>query len=66
MPDTLDYMITGYGIGLGLLALMILSLWWRSRSLQADEAALEKLEAEEKASVKTSQPDSPSEKARAH
>lgn len=59
MPDTMDYMVTGYVIGLGLLALMILSLWWRSRSLKADEAALEKLEAEEKSSVKTA----PSEKA---
>lgn len=58
MPDTLDYMITGYVLGLALLALIIFSIWWRYRSLKADEAALARLEQDvrEGAPVKTAQP----------
>jgi hypothetical protein len=48
MPDTTDYMIMGYVIGLGILFVTIASIWWRYRTLAADEALLEKLEAETK------------------
>ncbi len=43
-PETLDYMIAGYAMGLGVLLVLVSSIWWRYRSLQADEAALERLE----------------------
>jgi hypothetical protein len=46
MPDTLNYMIGGYGIGIGLLAALVASLWWRYRSLTADEHTLQQLQAE--------------------
>lgn len=46
MPDTLDYMIMGYVAGFGLLFLLVGSLWWRYKNLQADETALQQLEAE--------------------
>ena len=49
VPDTRNYLLLGYGIGFGILFLFILSLWWRFRSLAADEQALEQLEAEIKA-----------------
>jgi hypothetical protein len=45
-PDTLDYMVYGYIFGLGILFLLVFSLWWRYRNLAADEAALQKLESE--------------------
>lgn len=65
MPDTLNYMITGYVLGLALVALIIFSLWWRYHSLKADEAALARLEQDvrEGAPVKTTQPEPASEKA---
>lgn len=53
MPETLDYMIFGYVMGLGLLALLIASIWWRYRSLEADEAALVQLEKEVQAEAPT-------------
>lgn len=46
MPDTLSDMILGYGIGLAIVAIMVLSVWWRYRSLNADEATLNQLEAD--------------------
>lgn len=49
MDNNLDYMIIGYVIGLAIMALIIGSIWWRYRSLQADEATLQQLEAEVKA-----------------
>jgi hypothetical protein len=45
-PDTLNYMIYGYIFGLGILFLLVFSIWWRYRNLAADEAALQKLESE--------------------
>lgn len=44
MPDTLDYMLMGYAFGLGIVLFLGVSLWWRFRNLQADEAALAELE----------------------
>jgi hypothetical protein len=46
MPETTDYMIYGYVAGLSCVALLTLSIFWRWRSLRADEAALERLEQE--------------------
>lgn len=43
MPETTDYMIMGYVIGLGIVLLTVLSIWWRYRALRADEAAIEQL-----------------------
>jgi len=45
-PDTMNYMVMGYVIGLLILAVMVVSVWWRYRSLTADETALNTLEAE--------------------
>jgi hypothetical protein len=47
MPDTTDYMILGYVIGLGILAVTVGSIWWRYRMLEKDEATLERLEHED-------------------
>ena len=46
MPDTLNYMITGYGIAFLILGLTVLSLWWRFRNLAQDEVAIAKIERE--------------------
>ena len=45
-PDTLNYLIQGYTIGLGLFFLLVASIWWRYRNLSADEAAVNELEKE--------------------
>ena len=45
MPEAV---IVGYSVGLGILALMVGGLWWRYRRLAADEAAVARLEAEDK------------------
>lgn len=42
-PDTLNDMLLGYGIGLAIVFIMTVSIWWRYRSLAADERALEQL-----------------------
>ena len=43
-PDTMSDMLLGYAIGLGIVLIMTVSIWWRYRSLTTDEQALEKLE----------------------
>ena len=48
-PDTQNYLILGYAIGFAILFVIVLSIWWRFRSLAADVQALEQLEAEIKA-----------------
>jgi hypothetical protein len=45
-PETQNYMIYGYVFGLGIMTLIVLSIWWRYRNLAADEVALKKLEAD--------------------
>ncbi len=40
-PNTTDFMLLGIAVTLGAIALYVLSLWWRARSLKADEAMLE-------------------------
>jgi type II secretory pathway component PulC len=42
-PDTLNDMILGYAVGLAIFFIMVASIWWRYRSLAADEQTLEKL-----------------------
>jgi hypothetical protein len=42
--DTLDYMILGYAVILGTMALFILSIGLRTRSLRKDEELLDELE----------------------
>lgn len=46
MPDTVNYLIGGYAISFSILGLIVSSIWWRFRSLQADERALQSIEAE--------------------
>jgi len=41
--DTLNYMILGYAVILGVMALYVLSLWIRTRNARRDLAALEDL-----------------------
>jgi hypothetical protein len=43
-PDTLNDMLLGYIVGLAILFIVAASIWWRYRSLTADEQALAKLE----------------------
>lgn len=45
-PDTLNYMILGYILTFAILAVIIASIVWRYRNLNADEAALDTLEKE--------------------
>ena len=40
-PDTLDYMIGGYAVSFTILALILVSIAWRYRSLTVDDAALD-------------------------
>lgn len=56
MPETTDYMIWGYALGLLILAITVGSIWWRYRSALKDEALLERLEREEGAPVTTARP----------
>lgn len=44
--DNFQHFAAGYVAAFIFLLLMIVSLWWRYRSLAADEAALEQLEGE--------------------
>lgn len=46
MPDTFNYMLAGYIVGLAILAITVGSVWWRFRNLAADEKTLETMEAE--------------------
>lgn len=39
-----SYMLLGYGLAAGILALIIVSIWWRYQSLDKDERLLEQLE----------------------
>lgn len=43
-PDTTDYMILGYVVGMAILLITVGSVWWRWRSLEQDEATLAQLE----------------------
>ena len=43
-PETLNDMLLGYVVGLGILFVFVASIWWRYRGLAADEQAVEKLE----------------------
>ena len=42
-PDNTSYLILGLVVSLGTVALLLLSIWWRSRSLQQDLAVLQQL-----------------------
>ncbi len=48
IPNTLDYMIAGYAVILGVALLYIASLAIRSRNLKQDLKMMEELEADEK------------------
>jgi uncharacterized membrane protein YedE/YeeE len=43
--DTVSYMLLGFGVILGIMALYLLSLWLRSRSAERDEAMLKEIQA---------------------
>ena len=43
-PDTLKYMILGFAVILGAMALYVLSLWIRTRNARRDLAALSELD----------------------
>ncbi len=42
-PDTLNYMILGFAVILGAMALYVISLWIRTRNARRDLATLEDL-----------------------
>ncbi len=42
-PDNTSYLILGLVVSLGTVALLLLSIWWRSRSLQKDLAVIQQL-----------------------
>jgi hypothetical protein len=46
MPDTQDYMLMGYALGLLIMAITVGSIYWRYRSIQADQQTLQQLESE--------------------
>ncbi len=46
-PDTVNFMILGYSVIFGVIALYLVSLAVRFRSLRQDEKALEELEKKE-------------------
>lgn len=41
--DTVSYMLLGFGVILGTIALYLLSLWLRARSAARDEAMLKEI-----------------------
>ncbi|HKY84286.1 MAG TPA: hypothetical protein VJ160_05610 [Anaerolineales bacterium] len=47
--DTLNYMILGYAVILGAMALYVLSLWIRTRNARRDLTALGELESSPRA-----------------
>lgn len=46
MPKYTDYMIAGYLVSAVMYGGLILSIWWRYRSLEKTEKLLDKLENE--------------------
>lgn len=46
MDNNIEFLIMGYVAGFLILGILLSSLWWRYRSVMADEAALDTLESE--------------------
>lgn len=44
VPQTMNYMLAGYAVLLGLPALYVLSWWWRRRRYEQDLAVLRSLQ----------------------